>query len=57
MIRITLRLPDDLHALVTAAAERDRRSLNAEILYLLEKGLSDDGRSAPEAAPPSAGRP
>jgi hypothetical protein len=57
MIRITLRLPDDLHAQVTAAAERDRRSLNAEILYLIEKGLSDDGRSAPKDVPPTAGHP
>jgi hypothetical protein len=39
--RITLRLPAGLHARVTAQAERDRRSLNSEIVYLLESALPD----------------
>jgi hypothetical protein len=29
-------MPDDLHARLRALAEQDRRSLNAEILHLLE---------------------
>lgn len=36
MKRISLRLPDDLHEQVEADAKRNRRSLNAEIIYRLE---------------------
>ncbi|GII20387.1 TA system antitoxin ParD family protein [Planomonospora parontospora] len=57
MIRFTLRIPDDLYARLTAAAEAEHRSANAQMLHLIEKGLSDDGRSAPEAVPPPAGHP
>lgn len=40
--RITLRLPAALHARITAHAERERRSLNSEIIYLLESAIPDD---------------
>lgn len=40
MIRITLRLPDDVHARLVAQAETDRRSLNSEIVHLLEIALA-----------------
>ncbi|MGP3957844.1 Arc family DNA-binding protein [Nonomuraea sp. 3N208] len=40
MIRFALRLPEDLHARVAARAAVDRRSINSEILYLLEVALS-----------------
>ena len=40
MVRFSLRLPDDLHARLAARAEADRRSLNAEILVLLEVALA-----------------
>jgi predicted HicB family RNase H-like nuclease len=43
MKHLTLRLPEDLHARLTAQAETDRRSLNSEILYLLEAALSSVG--------------
>jgi Arc/MetJ-type ribon-helix-helix transcriptional regulator len=33
--QISLRLPDELHELVKAAAERNLRSLHAEILWRL----------------------
>ena len=39
MIRITLRLPDDVHARLVAQAGTDRRSLNSEIVHLLEVAL------------------
>jgi hypothetical protein len=42
MIRITLRLPDDVHARVAARAETERRSLNSQIVHLLEIGLAAD---------------
>lgn len=48
MIRFALRIPDDLHARLTVQATADRRSINSEILHLIEGGLSDatvDGAS------------
>ncbi|MFD7379746.1 Arc family DNA-binding protein, partial [Streptomyces mirabilis] len=40
MIRFSLRIPADLHEQVTARAAADRRSLNSEILHLLEVALT-----------------
>ncbi|MEU6199561.1 Arc family DNA-binding protein [Streptomyces sp. NPDC047061] len=40
MIRFSLRIPADLHERVTAQASADRRSVNSEILHLLEVALS-----------------
>ncbi|MFD7441037.1 Arc family DNA-binding protein [Streptomyces sp. NPDC059909] len=40
MVRITLRLPDDVHARLATQAETDRRSLNSEIVHLLEVALA-----------------
>ncbi|MFI5884447.1 Arc family DNA-binding protein [Streptomyces sp. NPDC051554] len=37
-VRITLRLPADLHAWLAAQAKSARRSLNSEIVYRLEGG-------------------
>lgn len=38
-VKFTLRIPDDLHARIAAQAKADLRSLNAEMLYLLQVGL------------------
>jgi plasmid stability protein len=46
MIRFSLRIPEDLHERVTARAATDRRSLNSEILHLLEIALADPGTRA-----------
>ncbi|MEU5188470.1 hypothetical protein AB0G83_15200 [Streptomyces klenkii] len=35
-VRTTIRLPADLHAHWAAHARRERRSLNADLIYLLE---------------------
>ncbi|MFG2877067.1 Arc family DNA-binding protein [Streptomyces sp. NPDC048337] len=43
MVQLTLRLPDDVHARLTAQAEKDRRSLNSEIVHLLEAALISVG--------------
>lgn len=46
--RVTLRLPADLHERLAARARADRRSLNSEILHLLEIAIgptSDDAES------------
>jgi len=48
--RISLRLPAGLHARLTAHAQRDRRSLNSEIVHLLESTL---GTHTADADPPS----
>lgn len=39
MKRFALRLPDDLHEQLKEVAEGERRSLHAQILWLLERGL------------------
>lgn len=40
MANITLKgLPEDLHARLKAQAERNRRSLNAEAIRCIERGL------------------
>ncbi|MFI7640271.1 Arc family DNA-binding protein [Nonomuraea sp. NPDC049400] len=38
-VRITLRLPTDLHKRLTTKARTDQRPLNSEILHLIETGL------------------
>jgi hypothetical protein len=37
VVSINLRLPRELHERLKELAESDRRSLNAEIVYLLEQ--------------------
>ena len=62
-VRITLRLPVDLHARLAAHARCERRSLNADLVYLLEGALaapvvdagSPGGESA--ASAPLRGKP
>jgi predicted HicB family RNase H-like nuclease len=39
MKHVNVRMPDGLHARLAAQAETERRSLNAEILWLIEQGL------------------
>jgi hypothetical protein len=41
--RITLRLPADLHERLAEWARTDRRSLNSEIVHLLEVALGPAG--------------
>ncbi len=49
MIKFTLRTPDYLHDRLTVQAATDRRSLNSELLHLLEVALN---AVAPDAGPP-----
>jgi predicted HicB family RNase H-like nuclease len=44
---LNLRLPDDLHAVVKAAADRDRRSLNSMLVVLIERGLATGRPASP----------
>jgi predicted DNA-binding protein len=39
MKSISVRFPDELHERLKQASETDRRSVNAEILWLVEQGL------------------
>jgi hypothetical protein len=39
-VHINLRLPADLHARLKDQAAHDRRSLNAEIVWLLDRSLA-----------------
>ncbi|MFD7890970.1 toxin-antitoxin system HicB family antitoxin [Streptomyces albidoflavus] len=54
MVKLNLRLPDDLHARLRIQAAADRRSLNAEILHLIEIGLAT---AAPETPHRPGGAP
>ncbi|MFH8789955.1 antitoxin [Streptomyces roseoverticillatus] len=46
-VRTTVRLPADLHARWAAHAQRERRSLNADLIYLLE-GILGSPRTDPD---------
>jgi len=41
-VRITLRLPADVHEQLTESAEATNRSMNAEIVYRLKQSLGMD---------------
>ena len=43
MVSFLLRLPDDLHKQLKRLAKKERRSLHSEILWLLERGLENEG--------------
>ncbi|MET8975910.1 Arc family DNA-binding protein [Streptomyces sp. NPDC004539] len=48
-VRMTLRLPEDLRDRLRAHAKSERRSLNSELVYMLEVGLRAAGV---DASPP-----
>ena len=50
---ISVRMPDDLHALIKESADADHRSVNSQILWLLETGLISRGGSQHNAQPAS----
>ncbi len=41
IVRLVLRLPEEIHEGVKALAEMDRRSLNGEIVYILERYIAE----------------
>jgi hypothetical protein len=41
MKQITLRLPDELHAALKAAAGQEHRSVHAQVLTYVERGLAE----------------
>ncbi len=54
VIRYLLRLPRDLHEAVQAIAEREHRSLNAQIVYILERFVAEDRGEEPDAGKAAA---
>ncbi|WMX47090.1 Arc family DNA-binding protein [Streptomyces roseicoloratus] len=48
MIKFTLRIPEDFHERLTTQAAADRRSLNSELLHLLEVGLAAVAPETPD---------
>jgi hypothetical protein len=56
MSKINLRLPDDIRAALTEAAERSLRSLNAEITFRLVESLRIDSPTKLQGVGRSAGR-
>jgi hypothetical protein len=42
VVRTTLELPIELHAALKTAAERERRSLVSQMLYILERFVEQD---------------
>ncbi len=45
-VRLVLRLPAEVHEAVKALAAADRRSLNGEIVYILEQYVAERGGPA-----------
>jgi len=48
MRTMSLRIPDDLHAELSSAAEEDRRSLNRQIEWMLRQSLNGRSQQAPK---------
>jgi hypothetical protein len=49
MKQLYIRLPDELHEHLVKLAEKERRSLNAQVVYLLEHAVQ---QSLPTKSPP-----
>jgi hypothetical protein len=43
-IKMTVRLHPDLHKRLSSAAQRDRRSMHAEMITYIERGIAADER-------------
>jgi predicted transcriptional regulator len=44
-MKTTIRLPDDVAERLKKAAERDRRSVHAQMLIYIERGLAADANT------------
>ncbi|MGI5197784.1 Arc family DNA-binding protein [Streptomyces sp. CA-288835] len=53
-VRMTLRLPEDLRDRLRDHAKSERRSLNSELVYMLEVGLRAAGVGAESPGDDSA---
>ena len=48
-VRFVLRLPAEVHEAVKALAAADRRSLNGEIVYILEQYIAESRKDREDA--------
>jgi predicted HicB family RNase H-like nuclease len=48
--KLTIRLPPALHRRLVELARRDRRSLNGEVVFLLERAADRAERQQPETS-------
>jgi hypothetical protein len=46
-VKLTLRIPDDVHRRIVALAKRERRSMNSQITVLLEIALAQTESGRP----------
>jgi predicted HicB family RNase H-like nuclease len=37
MVKLVLRLPEELHRMLKEIAKKEKRSINSEILYIIEQ--------------------
>lgn len=51
-VALQLRLPPELHARLVALAERERRSLTAQIVHVMEQWADQREREQREGQPP-----
>ena len=49
-IKLTIRMPASLHRRLVELARRDRRSLNGELVFLLERAADRAERQKPETS-------
>ena len=45
-IKMSIRLPDELHARLSRAAERDHRSMHAQMIVFIERCLDQEEKEA-----------
>ena len=48
--KVWVRMPKEIHVMVSAQAERERRSVNSQILVLLERVLASEIKPEPVRA-------
>ena len=57
-VKLTLRIPDDVHRRIVALAKRERRSMNSQITVLLELALGQsESVQSPSKVDASRARP
>jgi hypothetical protein len=42
MKQVGLRLPDDLHAVLVECAKREKRSLHAQLLWIVQRAMDEE---------------
>jgi len=57
MVNFNLRLPDDLHAAIKAAAERDGRSAHGQMLWYLRRAVEASGTPDRPGGDPATSAP